>query len=341
MAVLVLSVTLVLFIWGVCSFTEAALYAVSMPFVRQLRRTNPDAGKLLTDFKENIERPISAVLIVNTTVAAAGSAIVGAQASVVLGDSTLWLFSLFLTFSALVFSEIIPKILGVAYTRKVSPMLAQPLRVTIVLLFPLIWMIEQIARWVKPQSPIAAAPEGEVKELAKISAEEGSIMPYEADLVRHVLNLDKVSARDIMTPITAVQRVADNLSVGEVAEQAPHWRFSRIPLFDTDDPGIWTGYVMTRSVLAAQAEDHFETKLKDLATPLFFVSAGTAGHRLLEAFLLRRTHLFGVTEPDGSVVGIVTLEDVLESVIGAEIIDESDIVADVQHLTRLREKRGK
>lgn len=339
MAVLVLSVILVLVIWAICSFTEAALYAVSMPFVRQLRQTNPDAGKLLTDFKENIERPISAVLIVNTAVAAAGSSIVGAQASSVLGDSTLWLFSVFLTFSALVFSEIIPKILGVAYTRSVSPILAKPLRVTIAVLFPLIWLIEQIARWVKPQSPIAAAPEGEVKELAKISAEEGSIMPYEAELVRHVLNLDKVSAREIMTPVAVVQRVASNLTVGDVRGEAPHWRYSRIPLFDGDDPGIWTGYVMTRNVLAAQAEDRFETPLKDLTQPLFFVSAGTAGHRLLEAFLLRRTHLFGVTEPDGSVVGIVTLEDVLESIIGTEIIDESDIVADLQQLARLREKR--
>ena len=335
---LLLSAVLVLFVWGVCSLAEAALYAVSMPFVRQLEQSNAELGKLLTQFKENIERPITVILIVNTTVAAAGSSIVGALASSTLGEANLWLFSVMLTIGALVFSEIIPKILGVAYSRTVAPLIAKPLRVAIALLYPCVWAIERVAAWVKPEKPIATAPEGEVKELAKISAEEGSIMPYEADLVRHVLNLDKVRASEIMTPMSVVQRVAEDQSVGDVRGQASRWQFSRIPTFAADDPKRWTGYVLTRNVLAAQAEDQFHTSMKALANPLLFVEANTAGHRLLEAFLTRRTHLFGVVAADGAVVGIVTLEDVLESIIGAEIVDESDTVVDMQALAR-RQRR--
>ena len=335
MTLFVISLSTVLIVWGICSLAEAAIYAVRMPYVRQLEQSGADAGRILTLFKENMERPISAILIVNTVVAAAGASIVGAQAAALFGDAQLWLFSAAFTVAALLVSEIIPKILGVAYSRRIAPSIAKPLEIIVAALYPLIWVIERASVLLKPRVPLATAPEDEVHQMAEISAEEGSIMPYEADLVRHVLDLDKITACQIMTPCSVVATLPSALTLGELAEQDLKWDFSRIPVYE-HEVANWTGYVLSREVLAALAKDRFDVTLQSLAKPLYCVTEKTPGHQLLKAFLARRTHLFGVADSAGTMLGIVTLEDVLESLIGAEIVDELDQIVDMQMLARMR-----
>ena len=330
MFTLLLTVTVVIAVWALCSLAEASLYAVRMPFIRTLEQSGSDAGRVLTNLKQNIERPISAILIVNTAVAAAGASIAGGQASAKFGAENLWLFSFVFTVMALFISEILPKIVGVAYNRSVAPRLARPLELLITVLYPIIWLIEQASATVTRRAPVAVAPEEEVQGMADLSAEEGSIMPYEAKLVRHVLDLDKVTAKQIMTPLAVVTRLPDHLRLGELDRSSTDWKFSRVPIFDASNPSLWTGYVLSRDVLGAIARDEFELRLRRLAKPLYFVGEGAQGHRLLSAFLKLRTHMFGVVSPEGEVQGIVTLEDVLESLIGAEIVDELDIVVDMR-----------
>jgi CBS domain containing-hemolysin-like protein len=332
------TVATVLIVWAICSLAEASVYAVGMPYVRQLEKENSAAGRILRRFKENMERPISAILIVNTVVAAAGASVAGAQASVLFGEANLWWFSACFTVAALFFSEIIPKILGIAHNRLLARILARPLSATVLLLYPLIWMIQRAAVLVKPRIPVKTAPEHEVQQMAEISAEEGSIMPYEADLVRNVLDLDKISAAEIMTPISVVTKIPDNVTLGDLANREFEGNFSRLPLFKADDPGSLTGFVLTRDVLAGIARDRFAQPIRSLAQHLGFVSETAPAHQLLKAFLKRRTHMFGVIDTDGNVIGIVTLEDVLESLIGEEIVDELDTVVDMQALARLKER---
>ena len=333
MVLLIISVTTVLIIWGVCSLAEASIYAVQMPYVRQLEQANADSGKILARFKANMERPISAILVVNTVVAAAGATIAGAQASRLFGEARLWWFSVCFTVAALFISEIIPKIVGVAYNRTIARLLAKPLLVAVVALYPVIWVIERASVFMKPRVPLAIAPEDEVQQLAEISAEEGSIMPYEADLVRNVLDLDKVTAREIMTPASVVTKLADHLTLRDVAQQRLTWEFSRIPIY-CEKTRLWTGFVLSRDVLATIAQDRFDLTLDALAKKLYFVRDNAPGHKLLSEFLKRRTHIFGVVGTNGQVVGIVTLEDVLESVIGAEIVDEMDTIVDMQEFAQ-------
>lgn len=341
MALFVVSVTTVLAVWAICSLAEAAIYAVRLPYVRQLEQSGADAGRILALFKENMERPISAILIVNTVVAAAGASIVGAQAAVLFGDAQLWLFSAVFTVAALLISEIAPKILGVAYNRQIAKWIARPLAAIVVALYPFIWVIERGSALIKPRVPPATAPEDEVHQLAEISAEEGSIMPYEAELVRHVLDLDKITASQIMTPRSVVASLPSTLTLGELAERDFHWDFSRIPIYAHEHELFhWTGYVLSREVLAALAQDRFDVTLQDLAKPLYCVTHMTPGHQLLKAFLARRTHLFGVADSAGFLQGIVTLEDVLESLIGAEIVDELDQVVDMQTVARMRNQQS-
>ena len=337
MTLLVISVLVVLLVSAACSVSEAALYAVRRTYVRQIAEQGSRAGTFLLRFKDNMEQPISAILIVNTVANTAGAAVAGAQAHVLFGDAALIWFSLVFTLCVLFFSEIIPKIVGVAYSRPVSRAVAMPWAAGIAMLFPVIWLIEILARVLKPEHSLSA-PEEEVNQLAMISAEEGSIMPYEADLVRNVLHLDKVTTRDIMTPRPVVMKLPSDMTLREVSEKVEEFTHSRIPVYDCDDPETWKGVVFSRDILAGLARDQFDTNLETLCSPIYFVSEITAGNVLLKSFLKRRSHLFGVADEYGDITGIVTLEDVIESMLGEEIVDEVDVAVNMQDVAQRRKR---
>ncbi len=337
MTLFVASVVLVLVVSAICSVSEAALYAVRRPYVRQLAEKGNRSGSLLLGFKDNMERPISAILIVNTVANTAGAAVAGAQARVLFGEPAVIWFALAFTLAVLFFSEIIPKVVGVAYSRVVATTVAIPWAAGIKLLFPVIWLIQHLSQMLKPRRVISA-PEDEVHQLAMISAEEGSIMPYEAELVRNVLHLDRMTTRDIMTPRPVVMKLPSDLTLRQVAEKYKEFHHSRLPVYDVDDPEIWKGIVFTRDILAGLARDQFETKLESLCSPIYFVSEKTPGHVLLRAFLKRRTHLFGVADEFGDITGIVTLEDVIEAMLGEEIVDEVDTAENMQDVAQRRKR---
>lgn len=338
MTLFIVSIAVVLSVSALCSLTEAGFYAVRMPYLRTLAESGSLAGETLTRFKENMERPIAAILIVNTVANTAGAAIAGYQARSLFGEASILWFSTLFTLAVLFLSEIIPKVMGVVYSQPVSRWLAIPWAWIITALSPLIWVIERVTRVIKPSEPVLAAPEEEVEQMAMMSAEEGSILNYEAELVRNVLQLDNIKALEIMTPRPVVVKLADNITLREASDRVKQWVHSRIPLYAADEPEIWTGFVLTRDILTGLAQDQFDQKLSTLAKPLYFVSENLPGHELLKSFLRRRTHLFGVMDNYGDLTGIVTLEDVLESLIGEEIVDEVDTVVDMQEIA-LRRRR--
>ena len=337
MTVFVASVATVLVVSALCSLTEAALYAVRLPYARQLADSGSVAGKLLVRFKAGMEQPISAILIVNTIANTAGASVAGVQArSLGFTEPQLFWFTVTFTLAVLLFSEILPKVVGVVYSRPIARALALPLNLTIVCLYPLIWVVRSLTKLLKPREPILAAPEEEVYQMATLSAEEGSILPIEAKLVQNVLRLNEVRARDIMTPRTVVFRLPAILTLREVAQQVKRWSQSRIPVHSADDPEQCTGLVLTKDILNKLAKDEFGATLQSIARPLFFVPESTPGHILLKTFLQRQTHLFGVVDEYGGLAGVVTLEDVMESLLGEEIVDEADISVDLQEVARLR-----
>ena len=339
MTLFVISVLVVLVLSAFCSISEAALYAVRRAYVRKIAEQGNRSGKLLLGFKDNMEQPISAILVVNTIANTAGAAVAGAQAHVLFGDAALIWFSLAFTFCVLIFSEIAPKVIGVAYSRPISTMIAIPWASCIAMLYPIIWCVEKLSRLVKPDR-VFSAPEEELYQMAMISAEEGSIMPYEAEMVRNVLHLDKVTTREIMTPRPVVMKLASDMTLREVSEKYQEFTVSRIPVYDCDDPETWKGVVLARDILSGLAKDQFATKVEAICLPIHFVSEKTPGHILLRSFLKRRVHLFGVSDEFGDITGIVTLEDVLESVLGQEIVDEVDAAVDMQAVAQLRKRES-
>jgi CBS domain containing-hemolysin-like protein len=284
-----------------------------------------------------MERPIAAILIINTAANTAGAAVAGAQARVLFGESALIWFSLLFTFAVLFISEIIPKVVGVVHNRSAATLVARPWNLSIKLLFPLIWLTQHVARLLKPSDPVIASEE-EVHHFAMMSAEEGSIMQHEADMVTNVLHLDRVKTRELMTPRPVVFKLASGTTLGDLSHGVTEWNHSRVPVYDARDPDTWKGFVFARDVLAALAADRHDATIDQFCKPLFFVTEDTPGHVLLRTFLKRRTHLFGVVDGYGGISGIVTLEDVLESLIGEEIVDESDSAVDMQEVARRRKK---
>ncbi len=341
MTLFLISVAVVLLVSAVCSLSEAAIFSVRKTYVRQLTDAGFLSGRLLTGFKENMERPISAILIVNTAANTAGAAVAGAQVPGLFGESpsVLIIFSASFTLGVLFFSEIMPKVIGVVYTRVVSRAVAVPLAGMIAALYPVIWTIQRMSMLLKPSDPIMSAPEEEVEQMAQISAEEGSIMQQEADMVHNVLRLNEIRAHQIMTPRPVVFKVSSATTLREISDEAPNWTFSRIPVYDDNDPDTWIGFVLQQDVLSKLATDHFDVKIQDLCQPMHFVSEKTRCHILLNEFLKRRSHMFGVFDEYGSILGVVTLEDVIESVIGKEIVDEKDQAVDMQEVARLRRQK--
>lgn len=339
MTVFVSSVVTVILVSAMCSLSEASIYAVRRPFIRTLTQTGSAAGPVLESFKDNMERPIAAILIVNTAANTAGAAVAGAQASALFGPRALIWFSVFFTLAVLLVSEIFPKILGVVYNRPVARLVALPWKATITLLTPMVWLVEHVSRWVKPSGQVFAAPEEEVMQLAQISADEGSISADEAIMVRNVLALDDLTAHEVMTPRTVVFRLPATMTLRQVSEHVDEWHHSRIPIYDPEDTDRWTGLVRAADVLAELARGRLDRRLDELSRPLHFVPETTHGHLLLHRFIEERTHLFGVVDEFGGMAGVVTLEDVFESLIGREIVDEVDKVADMREVARRRGRR--
>ncbi len=340
MTIFIVSVATVLVVSALCSLTEASLYSVRLPYIRRLAEGGSSAGAVLLKFKQNMGRPIAAILVLNTAANTAGAAVAGAQANHLFGEHVLLVFSVLFTLSVLFFSEIIPKMVGVLHARPVARHTALPLNALITLLRPIISLVEHVSKRLKPKGPLIAAPEDEVRQFAMLSAEEGSIMQVEAELVKNALALDKVTARDVMTPRPVVEKLSDALTVRDAVHDAQKTVYSRIPVFSDDDPETWVGVVLSRDVLAAHARNELDRTLGSLARPIDFISEKTPGHVLLRKFIKTRRHLFAVADEYGGVVGVVTLEDVVESVIGQEIMDEVDVTADLQDFAKQRRKRN-
>ncbi|MDX1647155.1 MAG: CNNM domain-containing protein [Longimicrobiales bacterium] len=336
MTVFIASVATVILVSALCSLSEASIYAVRRPFIRTLTQTGSAAGPVLESFKNNMERPIAAILIVNTAANTAGAAVAGAQASSLFGPESLIWFSILFTLGVLLISEIFPKILGVVYNRPVARLVALPWKGAIAVLTPLVWLVEHVSRWVKPAGQVFAAPEEEVMQFAQISADEGSISVDEAVMVRNVLALDDLTAQEMMTPRTVVFRLPATMTLREVSEHVDAWHHSRIPIYDPEGSDRWTGLVRSADVLARLASGAVEVRLDELARPLHFVPDTIHGHLLLQRFIEERTHLFAVVDEFGGMAGVVTLEDVFESLIGREIVDEVDQVADLREVARRR-----
>lgn len=338
--ILALTVVFCLILSFICSIMEAALLTVPLAYVRHLASSGSRSGKILAEFKEDIRQPIAAILLLNTISHTLGAAVGGALVGRVFGDDMVLVFSAVFTLVVLYFAEIPPKELGVIYCRQAAVVIALPLKIIIYAMYPFIYISEQIARVVGKDFDQPSVSLAEVLSIAAIGSEEGVLDKLEGSVIHNIIGLDKRLVKDILTPRVVVTRIAEETTIGELETEVLSWSHSRIPIHPEEEPDRVDRYVLQRDVLRALVRGQKDLALRDLARPLNSVSELMRTDQLLMQMFEKREQICAVYDEHGGFAGIVTLEDVIEEIVGREILDESDLVGDMRsHAKKLFKKR--
>lgn len=315
-----------------CSILEAVLLSVTPSFAEKILSDRPRAGGMLSQVKERLDESLSSILILNTFAHTMGAAGVGAQALQVFGQKWETLIAVLLTLAILYFSEIIPKTLGATFWRQLAIPSAFIIAWLVKLVYPLVWISTRLTRLFSGNKGQEITRE-EIIALASLGLRDGTLMSQENEYLANILKLREIRTEEVLTPRSVVHMLHQNLTVTEALDQAETRRFSRIPIFGEGIDDI-KGKVMRADLFEAERDGQGSAPIKQFAKKIVRVSEKLPVQQLLDLFIKNRAHLFLVEDEFGQTAGIVTLEDAIETLLGREILDERDTVADMQALAR-------
>ena len=323
-----------------CSVLEAVLLSISPAFVERQSSDNPSVGNTLAEFQENIDRPLAAILTLNTIAHTVGAIGVGAQAAVIWGDSIVAtiVIPVVMTLAILILSEIIPKTLGAIYWQELASFTVRTLKVIMLLLGPLVVVSQFITRLLLKGKNKSVLSRADFSAMAELGAREGVFDEQESSLLRNFMRFDSVLAKDVMTPRTVVVAAQQDMTLSDFHEQHPTLKFSRIPMY-TDSKDHVTGYFLRDDLLAALVADKGNEPLASLSRELSVVQEQFPIPQLFTHFTNEHSHIAMVIDEFGGMAGLVTMEDVIETLLGMEIVDEVDGEADMQVLARRQWER--
>lgn len=331
---LIISVSLAIVVSALCSVCEAVLYSLTTSQVEMLRKSGTSSGSVLHQLKSDIDEPITAILTLNTIANTVGAAVAGAAAAHLFGDSNVLLFSAAFTMAILIFSEIIPKTVGVSFTYRLAPFIALPIQCMVLGLKPIVKLCQMITRLIPQDKDEERISAEELQTIAALSRESGQLEEVQEKVISNIIDLKQKTVRQVMTPRTVTFSLDENLSVEdamlEISRLTSH---SRVPVYDKDPDDV-TGIIMRKDVLLAAAQQKLNSPLGKLKGPAHFVPETMPLNLVLIDFFEKRQHLFVVVDEYGAVTGIISMEDVLEEIVGEEIIDESDRTKDMRELAR-------
>lgn len=331
MLIFVTAITVALVVSFMCSIFESVLLSLTRPQVELMVSRKKPGGRLLAAFKENMDIPIAAILILNTAAHTIGTAVAGASYSGVFDPSTLWIFSIVFTLAVLLFTEIIPKTLGVAYAKVLATPVAFGVNLLTVALRPLLWVSERISRAFRGDAEVPVTSMDEIRLMAVLGQSEGVVGDQAADMIVGATQLRHLSAHDIMLPREEIVFLTTDMDRNTILSLVRDSGHSRFPLSATSDPGDAHGVVLAKDLLVWMLEnDDPVVDWDSLRKEPLVVPDSAAVPQLLRNYQDAQRHLAIVVDEYGSVGGIVTLEDVLEEVVG-DIRDESDRPADDIH----------
>ncbi|MDJ0837923.1 MAG: CNNM domain-containing protein [Acidobacteriota bacterium] len=335
MTLLIVYVSLALGVSFLCSVLEAVLLSITPSYVAQQEGEKPKLGRRLRKFKSEVDKPLAAILSLNTIAHTVGAAGAGAQAASVFGQAYVGVISAVLTLLILLVSEIIPKTLGALYWRLLTPTVVRLLGPVTLSMWPLVKMAEGLTHLLKSKNAVTVVEREEILALARKGSEEGVFSENESRILKNLFRLRQVRAEDIMTPRIVVFSLEEDLTVEAVLEAHPEIRFSRIPIYK-DNPDNVVGFVLRSDLLLCAAEERDQILLSDpsLKRPITMVLGNIRLTELFDQLISRQNHLAIVLDEYGGVEGLVTMEDLIETLIGLEIVDESDPVRDMRELAR-------
>ncbi len=331
---LLTAIILSICVTAVCSLCEAVLYSISTSQVEMLKRSGHASADLLQNLKADIDEPITAILTLSTIANTIGAAIAGAAAAKLFGDQNLIWFSGAFTLAILILSEIIPKTLGVSFAIRLAPFIAPPLYWMVFFLKPIVWICRSITRLLPHGKDEGNYSAEELQTIASLSLKSGEIEADQERVITNVLDLQSKIVRQVMTPRTVTFSLNEHLTVAEAMKLSSEVNsHSRVPVYDNEPDNV-TGIIMRKDILLAAAENNLQLSLSELMHPVHFVPETAPLNRILIEFFDRRQHLFVVVDEYGSMTGIISMEDIIEEIVGREIIDESDKTRDMRELAR-------
>ena len=331
MTLLIVYLSLAIFISFLCSILEAVLLSSTNSYIESLSKGyNENLVNKLKGFKLNIDKPISSILTVNTFAHTMGAAGVGAQAQILFGEEWQALVAFVVTLLILYLSEIIPKTIGALYWKKLLVPSAYMISFMMTISTPFTWfssfLTKYISRNKKHQSNFSR---DEIMAIVAMGEREGAILSKESDLIENLLKLKNIKAKDIMTPRSVVFALSSSTTIEEAVEDDKMYIHSRIPIYrETLDDVV--GIVFSQRILEESNEDHDKVTLESISHEVHMVSENVPVPHLIDLFVKRKTHLFIVYDSYGQTVGVVTLEDAIETLLGVEIVDEMDEIEDMQ-----------
>ena len=315
-----------------CSVLEAVLLSTPMSYISMRENQGSKTATLMKQYKNNVDRPVGAIFSLNTIAHTIGSAGVGAESIKIFGEQYFGLISAILTLLILVLSEIIPKTIGASYWRSLAMPSTRIIRVLILITYPLVLLSELITKVFTPRGNQASMSREEVSAMVDVGTTEGIFRESESKLIKSCIALSGVKARQIMTPSIVVESACQDLTVKDFqAKQS--WSFSRIPVYAGDKDYI-TGYVLKDAVLKLLSEDQFHVKLSDLKRPILTFREEESVFQIWEKMLEKREHISVIIDEYGGLRGLVTMEDIIETMTGVEIVDEDDVAVDMQALAK-------
>ena len=321
-----------------CSILEAVILSVTPSYVVAITKRRPRTGHRLARFKRDAERPLAAILALNTIANTAGATGVGAQAQMLFGSTSVGIVSALLTLLVLFLSEIIPKTIGATYWRVLAPPATRITQWLIYGMFPFVWAGGLLRRVLQRGQRPARVSADELHAIADLGRQEGVVQDSESRVLRNVIRFGSLRVREIMTPRTVVVAFAEQTTVQEVLAERQGLRFSRIPVY-ADNIDAVTGYVLKSDLLLSAAQGLSDRRLAELKRDISLVPDTQPLRDLFTRFLDQREHIAVLVDQYGGMAGIVTMEDVVESLLGSEIVDESDVEIDMQKLARRRWER--
>lgn len=333
-----------------CSVWEAVLLSITPSYVSRMQSEKPGLGKRLNHYKEDIDRPLSAILTLNTIAHTAGAIGVGIQAGKLFGTSKIDLLIFettyeslvagLMTLAILILSEIVPKTLGATYWKHLTPFTVTSLRILVFVLAPFVWISKLITQLVKQDGEKSVFSRADVTAMADAGFKSGAIDKEEKSIIQNLLRLENLKVKEIMTPWSVVLCLDEDQTLGELYNENNPFQFSRIPVYKEQSDNI-TGFILKDTILENIAEDKHSTKAFEIRRKILFVEDHISVATLLDTLILKKQHMAMVADEYGTIIGLVTMEDVIETLFGLEIIDESDKVVDLQKLAREKWKSSK
>lgn len=337
MILLLVYLFLALVVSFLCSIMESVLLSTPQSFLIVKREKGHQWANSFINLKANIDKPLSAILTLNTIAHTVGAAGVGAQAIKVFGEASFGIVSAILTLLILFITEIIPKTLGARHWRGLARYSSFLIRITIFITYPLVIVSSAVTKAFSKGKHAFTTSREEIAALANIGADEGVFSEKEGKILQNVLRLKNVKVKDILTPRVVVATADENLNLKEFLDNKDYLKFSRIPVYSVTDDNI-NGYVIRQTVLEKLAEDNYDLKLKDVKRGLIVAPDSLTLFSMWEKLLENKEHIALIVDEHGGFDGIITMEDIIETLLGLEIVDEKDTVTDMREHARNRWK---